>query len=85
MKEMTDNCYVVLVCNIHWSKNLVYVKRDNRDELPSQMSLDIPEAVLLQANKNKSSFNDVIESFCYNVLAKKFGHEVNRCQIWLPL
>ena len=78
--------YQVLVCNIHWGSKaqIAGVKRVQSD-LPEQMSLDIPESVLKQANKNKPSFNDIIEQFVYNLLTKKFGREVNCCQIWLPL
>ena len=80
--------YQVLITGIHWDRKTTSqykVKNDNYDLLPSQFTLDISDLVLKQANKNKEEFNDVIESHCYNFLTRKFGHEVNRCQIWLPL
>ena len=82
-----NNGYQVLVCNIAWGSKVHSgtVKKTNQSELSSQISLDIPEAVLQQANKNKANFNDIIEQFVYNLLCKKVGREVNRCQIWLPL
>ena len=84
--EETDK-YQVVVCNISWSSRTrtIQAKREFRSDLPTQMSLDIPKQVLDQANKNKDSFNDIIEQFCYNILTKKFGREVAYCQIWLPL
>lgn len=81
-----NNGYQVLVCNIAWGSkaHLGVAKNTNQLELPNQISLDIPETVLKQANKNKETFNDIIEQFVYNLLYKKFGREVNFCQIWLP-
>ena len=84
--ENTSDKYQVFVANIHWSKKpLKNVKKTNKDSLPEYMSLDIPNQVLHEANKSKTNFNDVIESFCYNLLTKKFGWEVTGCQVWLPL
>ena len=82
-----NDSYQVLVCNIAWGSKVHSgaAKKINQSEMSSQISLDIPEAVLQQANKNKANFNDIIEQFVYNLLCKKFGREVNRCQIWLPL
>ena len=79
--------YQVLVCNIAWGSKVHSgaAKKINQSEMSSQISLDIPEAVLQQANKNKANFNDIVEQFVYNLLYKKFGREVNHCQIWLPL
>lgn len=88
-KDMnTENSnYQVLVCNISWSTKTYSsaALKANHGELPAQISLDVPQSVLDQAKKSKSNFNDIIEQFVYNLLAKKFGKEVNRCQIWLPL
>ena len=82
-----NNGYQVLVCNISWSSRTYSnaALKASHGELPAQISLDVPQSVLDQAKKNKSSFNDIIEQFVYNLLCKKFGKEVNRCQIWLPL
>ena len=80
--------YQVLVTNIFWdAKHAIpnAKKAVKIDECPVQISIDIPEQVLQHANKNKTAFNDVIEQFIYNLLYKKYGHEVNSCQIWLPL
>lgn len=82
--ETTEEKYIVFVCNIHWNPKPVFNKKNN-EKLPDQMSLDIPNQVLVQANKNKKNFNDIVETFCYNLLTKKYNHEVYNCQIWLPL
>ncbi len=80
------NSYQVLVCNISWgSKARTGQAKKVQADLPNQISLDIPDAVLQQANKNKADFNDIIEQFVYNLLYKKFNREVGYCQIWLPL
>lgn len=89
---MSDNTpdgtlgYQVLVCNISWDEKLSKNahNKNNNEELPKEMSLNIPENVLTQAKKNNNDFNDIIETFVYNLLYRKFGHEVNRCQIFLP-
>lgn len=51
--------------------------------LPRQLSFDIPENVIEQTIKNPKITYDVVESFCYNALSRKFGHEVYSCQIWV--
>lgn len=83
-----EHGYQVMITGIKWDSKTIgqyYVKHDKSGELPSQFTLDLPENVLNQANKKKEDFNDVVESFIYNFLTRKFGHEVNNCQIWLPL
>lgn len=79
-----DNGYEVFVANISWNpKAFRQVKKEG--ELPTQLSMTIPENVLKQAQKPSNVFNDIIESYVYNTLSKKFLHEIYKCQIWLPL
>lgn len=82
-----QNGYQVIVCNIHWSNSASSYKTKNnaKNELPSQVTVTLPENVLNQANKNKTQFNDIVEQFIYNMLTRKFNCEVSNCQIWLPL
>lgn len=80
--------YQILITDIKWNPTAAasYAsKKADKQELPEQFSLDLPENVLNQANKKNNVFNDVIESFIYNFLTRKFNHEVYHCQIWLPL
>lgn len=80
-----SNEYQVIVANIFWNhKSRTNSRKDNGTELPTQMSLNIPDQVLIQARKAKNNFNDIIEQFCYNLLTRKYGKEVTSCQIWLP-
>ena len=87
MEATESNSYQILVCNIKYGTKVHTgtAKKIAQTDLPDQISLDVPPTVLQQANKNKDSFNDIIEQFAYNLLYKKFGREVNRCQIWLPI
>ena len=85
-KNQYANGYQVLITNIVWNKDTTgqyHIKYDKYDKLPKQFTLDLPESVFNQAKKNV--FKDVIESFVYNFLTRKYNHEVNNCQIWLPL
>ena len=79
--------YQVLVTNIYWDSKAINAaaKKMSKNDLPVQMSIDIPSQVLQHANKNMTAFNDIVEQFIYNLLTKKYGHEVNSAQIWLPI
>ncbi len=87
MEANESTAYQILVCNIKYGTKVHNgaAKKIAQADLPDQISLDVPPTVLQQANKNKNSFNDIIEQFTYNLLYKKFGREVYYCQIWLPL
>lgn len=84
-----NNGYQILITGITWNKNSIKAYRSKSDikyeELPDQFTLDLPENVMNQAKKKHNVFNDVVETFVYNFLTHKFGHEVYHCQIWLPL
>jgi len=83
--------YQIYVTDITWNENTIgnYRSRsdkyENVENLPKQFSLDLQDGLLAQANKNPAEFNDVIETFVYNFLTRKFGHEVYHCSIFLPL
>lgn len=88
MMDATENeSYQILVCNIKYGTKVHNgaSKKIAQSDLPEQISFDVPASVLSQANKNKDSFNDIIEQFTCNLLYKKFGREVYFYQIWLPL
>ena len=67
------------IVNIHWSNP----RKNSLSELPSEMSLTIPNGVVEGAKKKKASIDDEIENFCCNILTNKFGAEVHDCQIFL--
>ena len=84
-KKSENVGYQVLITNIKWNKDTIgqyRVKHDNYDDLPTQFTLDIPDNII---KTNTSNTKDLIETFVFNFLTKKYGHEVNNCSIWLLL
>ena len=84
-KKSENAGYQVLITNIKWNKDTIgqyRVKHDNYDDLPTQFTLDIPDNII---KTNTSNTKDLIETFVFNFLTKKYGHEANNCSIWLPL
>ena len=78
--------YNVVVVNMTWSKNSIRpMKKKDSIEFPEALQLEIPENVLRQAQKKTNVFEDIIETYVYNTLTKKYGYELQHCQIWLPL
>lgn len=87
-EQQDPNTYQVMVANIAWKKESnrqFRSKYDAKKELPDQMAFDIPIDRITKFQKHPSTFNDEIESYIYNTLTGKFGHEVLHCQIYLPL
>jgi len=77
--------YEVIITGITWDKDTVskfHSKKDFSSKLPDQMTLIIPEK--LAEKENTPTFNDEVETFVYNLLAKRFNHIAHHCQIWLP-
>lgn len=80
------NPFQILITNIYWNeKSYKQTRTNNNPSFDTQITLDVPSGVLKEANKKGNDFNDIIEQFVYNLLYRKYGCEVNRCQIWLPL
>ena len=77
--------YQIIVTGITWSKDTIgkyRSKKDFSDKLPDQMTFILPEA--LTKNSKDPNFNDEVETFVYNLLARRFNHVAHHCQIWLP-
>lgn len=83
--ETSEISNQILITNITWNKKAIHSHSGKEEELPEQFTLDLPENVVNQANKKGNDYNDVVESFVYNFLTRKFDHEVYSCSIWLPL
>ena len=83
--ESNDNNNQILITNITWNKKAIHSHSKQEDDLPTQFAIDLPENVVNQANKKDNVYKDVIESFVYNLLTRKYDHEVWSCSIWLPL
>lgn len=81
--------FQVFINDISWNDKQISCHQSKErqkiytETLPRQMTFDIPENVLIQARKNKNNFNDVIETFIYSALTRKYLHEVYSCQIWI--
>lgn len=81
--------FQVFINDISWNDEQIHGHQGKErqkiyaDTLPKQITFDIPENVLTQAKKNPKNFNDVIETFIYSALTRKFMHEVYSCQIWI--
>ena len=79
MEINKENGYQILVVNIKYGKEL-NKKIKNR---PDMTMLDVPESIVKLVS-DKVKFEDSIETFAYNTVTKKYGAEVNYCQVWLP-
>lgn len=79
MDEVQLDGYQILVVNIKYGKEI----GSKLKEKPDMAILDVPDNVL--RHKNKEDFEDVVESFAYNTVTKKYGAEVYKCQVYLPL
>lgn len=79
LEPTLNNGYQIIVVNISYKKTPGFAK-----ERPATVTLDVPEGIL-KCKSNKEKFYDSVEQFAYNTITKKYGAEVNRCQVWLPL
>ena len=67
--------------------NIKYTKTDKTRQstiIPDILSFEIPEG-LLKVKSNTEKFISELETFVYNSISRKYGVEVNFCQIFLPL
>lgn len=85
--EQQNSRFQVFITGIKWDKRVQrqYHSKYSYDELPSQFTLDLQENVLSRAPRGSKELDSIVESYCYDFLTKKFGYEVNFCQVWLPL
>jgi hypothetical protein len=84
--ELTTEDYNVIVTGIKWNKDSVGKYRSKKDfsnKLPEQTVIVLPESVT--KHENTDNFYDIVESFVYTHLMKRYNHIANYCQIWLPL
>ena len=73
----------VIAVNIKYSKNSMDGKPSKRKNLPETFVLDLPERITQLPDKTDQKYLDLIETFVYNTLTKKFQTEVTGCQIWI--
>lgn len=84
-EEQNIENYQVLVTQITWNKDTIkgFNKKVPVDQLPDQCTVDLPKQLASQVKQ--LNFKDNVETFIYNMLTRRYGHEVYSCQIWLPL
>lgn len=80
INNTSESIYQILVVNIKYGKEL----GNKNKSKPSMTVLDLPDNII-KIQKNEDKFKDSVETFVYNTITKKYGAEVNNCQIWLPL
>lgn len=75
--QAQENDYQITVVNIKYGKVF-----NSRNKIRPEMAvLDVPESI--SKIKDKEKFEDAVESFAYNTITKKYGAEVNFCQVFL--
>lgn len=83
INESSLNENSVIVVNIKYSK----VSRDGtlskKKNLPEFFVLDLPERITQLPDKTEQKYFDMIETFVYNTLSKKFQTDVESCQTWI--
>lgn len=81
-----ENPAQVIVTSITWSKDSLSKfasKKDFSVKLPEMFTFDLPASILAQ--EEKPNYYDIVETFVYNFLARRFNHIAYHCQIWLPI
>ena len=84
MIESSINQNSVIVVNVHFAKYARDGKASKKKNLPNSFVLDLPERITMFEDKASQQYLDLIETFVYNTLSKKFQTDVWSCQIWLP-
>lgn len=80
-ESLNDNS--VIVVNIAYNPISMDGTRSKRKDLPKFFVLDLPERITQIPDKSEQKYFDLIETFVYNTLTKKFQTEVESCQIWI--
>jgi hypothetical protein len=87
LDETINEGYQIMITGISWNKyetvGKYRSKKDFSDKLPEQLVLVLPENLV--AKESSSNFYDLVETWVYNFLMKRYNYIANRCQIWLPL
>lgn len=73
----------VVVVNIKYARLSMDGSPSRRKNLPQFFVLDLPERITQLPDKTDQKYFDLIETFVYNTLTKKFQTCVDFCQIWI--
>ena len=79
--SVTENA--VIVVNIKYATISMDGRLSRKKNLPNSFVLDLPERITQFEDKQSQKYTDMIETFVFNTLTKKFQTEVNFCQIYL--
>ena len=84
-----DTSRQVTVTGITWNmakpREQFHSYRDTSPaDLPESFTFDLPEDVYRRVKNAESQdvANDILETYAYNFLTKKFNHEVYSCSAW---
>lgn len=80
-EKLNDNS--IIAVNIKYERISEDGTLSKRKKLPEAFVLDLPERISQIADKTSQKYFDLIESFVYNTLSKKFQTKVSYCQIWI--
>lgn len=81
--ENSLNSNSVIATNIKYARIAMDGTQSKKKNLPEVFVLDLPERITQLPDKNEQKYFDLIETFVYNTLTKKFQTEVEKCQIWI--
>ena len=81
--EASLNENSVIVVNIAYANISMDGTLSRKKNLPKFFILDLPERITQLPDKTDGKYFDLIETFVYNTLTKKFQTEVDYCQIWI--
>lgn len=84
-EQKEDKALQVIITGITWNPKSVRSNPGRHhyiDQLPEPLTIDLPDDIA--AKDGQAYFYDLVETFCYNFLTRKYGHEVYSCQCWLP-
>lgn len=83
MIESSMNENAVIAVNIKYARISMDGSLSKKKNLPEVFVLDLPERITQLPDKSDQKYLDLIETFVYNTLTKKFQTEVTGCQIWI--
>ena len=78
----TDNGYQILVVNLTYDREKL---RNKSKDIPDPLILTVKDEKILGLDHFSQDFNDAVETFVYDLVHSKYGTELYRCQIYLPL
>jgi hypothetical protein len=83
-EEYTYSYTTAIITNIKVNRNTAKNSKVENSVIPCTITVELPENITkLLLEKNKDAY-DIVESFAYNAMTKRFGMEVSYLQVYLP-